>query len=440
MGGFTRPTEMCPLKLSALVIILATTEIYALPTDSFKEKRAIGIFNVVSFPNTVCISSSNSRNGTCYTGEECASRDGVASGSCADGFGVCCIISIGCGATSTENCTYLVQDSSTTPNVSPENGNGCTYKICPSDSSINRIRLDLSIFQIAGPGRAGDFDGVPNGIPVNTAARLYGRCIQDTFTVTGTRGPYPTICGTNSGQHMIVDTDGTTCVEARFSYGATATRMYTIHVTQYAFNNEMGGPPGCLQFYTGETGTAESFNYEGTTGARAANPGQHLQSHDYNVCVRPLAGRCIICWGTTVSGNVNAMRGSFGLSVSAAAALSQAVAGEAACLTDYVEILGGIVSAAAPANLAAFGAGNTQMGVDRFCGRFFAANAGVADTSVCTRQAPFSLRVNLNDNEATANQAQNMADMNEYADGAAAMATAPFGSMGFSLSFQQVTC
>ena len=56
------------------------------------------------------------------------------------------------------------------------------------------------------------------------------------------------------------------------------------------------------------------------------------------------------------------------------------------------------------------------------------------------RQAPFSLRVNLNDNEATANAAQNMADMNEYADGAAAMATAPFGSMGFSLSFQQVTC
>ena len=43
------------------------------------------------------------------------------------------------------------------------------------------------------------------------------------------------------------------------------------------------------------------------------------------------------------------------------------------------------MSAAAPANLAAFGAGNTQMGVDRFCGRFFAANAGVADTSVCSK-------------------------------------------------------
>ena len=30
-------------------------------------------------------------NGTCYTAEECASRDGVASGSCAEGYGVCCI-------------------------------------------------------------------------------------------------------------------------------------------------------------------------------------------------------------------------------------------------------------------------------------------------------------------------------------------------------------
>ena len=40
--------------------------------------------------NIHCTGSSN-RNGTCYTSEECENRDGVAAGSCADGFGVCCI-------------------------------------------------------------------------------------------------------------------------------------------------------------------------------------------------------------------------------------------------------------------------------------------------------------------------------------------------------------
>jgi len=384
-------------------------------------------------------------NGTCYTSEECASRDGTASGSCANGYGVCCLISIGCGMTSSENCTYLVQASTTNnPNVSPAGGNMCSYKICPMDSSITRIRFDLNTFQIAGPVVTPDADGTPNGIAVNTIANSLGRCIQDTFTVSGTRGPYPLICGLNTGQHMIVDTDGTTCAEVVFSYGtADATRSYNIHVTQYSFNNEMGGPPGCLQFYTGEEGRVESFNYLGIAGARAANPGAHLQSHDYRVCVRPLENMCIICWGTTNQGDVNTNRGSFGVSVSDAAAALQGKAGITECTQDYIEIVGGkgqFTAATAPANLAAFNPvalGNTE---DRFCGRFFGQHTGVTDASVCTRQVPFSLRVNFDDNEMTANQAQNMADMNEFADGAGAMATGPFGSMGFSLSFDQRPC
>ena len=30
-------------------------------------------------------------NGTCYTAEECSDKKGKASGSCANGFGVCCV-------------------------------------------------------------------------------------------------------------------------------------------------------------------------------------------------------------------------------------------------------------------------------------------------------------------------------------------------------------
>ena len=30
-------------------------------------------------------------NGTCYNKEECTNKGGVASGTCANGFGVCCL-------------------------------------------------------------------------------------------------------------------------------------------------------------------------------------------------------------------------------------------------------------------------------------------------------------------------------------------------------------
>ena len=84
----------------------------------------VPVFQVVRFPNDVCISS-GAKNGTCYTtkvigliyvhlrekfslnyqtsfqtqnyslillffSEECSSKGGVNAGSCASGFGVCC--------------------------------------------------------------------------------------------------------------------------------------------------------------------------------------------------------------------------------------------------------------------------------------------------------------------------------------------------------------
>ena len=72
------------------------------------------------------------------------------------------------------------------------------------------------------------------------------------------------------------------------------------------------------------------------------------------------------------------------------------MAGINLCLTDYVEIVGGQTfanAAAAPANLAAFAAVGAS--VDRFCGRFFAANAQVTDQSVCSKYTYSSLQIKL---------------------------------------------
>merc|ERR1719422_1696857 len=244
-------------------------------------------------------------NGTCYTAEECASRDGVASGSCAEGYGVCCIITVSCGGSTSENCTYLSQAASTTPNTDSDDLNQqCSYSICPRTSTVNRIRLDLMMFMIAPPTVPTALDGTAAG--TNDMQRAVGQCTGDTFQA----GNSPVICGANDGQHMIVDSDGSSCVTALFTFGGgTVNRRYTIHVIQYESTNEMGGPPGCLQFFTGATGLVQTFNWQ------TATTSTHLANQNYDVCVRKMIGMCVICWAPETTGSTaDTTTGSFGVS------------------------------------------------------------------------------------------------------------------------------
>ncbi len=91
-------------------------------------------------------------------------------GSCAEGFGVCCAceklrmifskrdsrmnecsstfpVTLECGDTSSQNVTYLVEESASPSDVGPS----CTYHVCPTDKNVCRIRLDLVAFNIAPP-------------------------------------------------------------------------------------------------------------------------------------------------------------------------------------------------------------------------------------------------------------------------------------------------
>jgi len=430
---------MGPFRTLALLAILGTT-VYALPNDQ-KDGKAIGIFNVVRFPNDVC-NTETAMNGTCYTAEECSDRDGIATGSCADGFGVCCVITLACGATTSENCTYLTLAAS--PTVADTS---CTYTICPASSTVSRIRLDLTMFNIAppfGPGTPTDRSGAAaNTAGTNSAT---GKCTMDTFQVTGSGGASPVICGSNDGQHLIVDTDGAACVTAAFSFGLdSATRNYRIHVIQYDRLNEMGGPAGCLQFFTGAMGTVNTFNWV------AVATSTHLANQDYDVCVRRLADRCSICWSPIITGIADAadadnnVQGTFGLSNALsedAVAKSGSGAGcelddEDATMdsNDYIIIPNGIQEGVANAVVV------QGAGADKFCGRFFnelAAGAFV-DTTICSRVTPFKISVFTDGIEKHAADAAVMAAKNEASAGVAG-GTEPLGTMGFSLGFQQVMC
>ena len=51
---------------------------------------------------------------------------------------------------------------------------------------------------------------------------------------------------------------GASCIRPSFSFGrdTTTQRRYTIKVTQFKCNDELGGPEGCLQYFTATTGKA----------------------------------------------------------------------------------------------------------------------------------------------------------------------------------------
>merc|ERR1712156_650692 len=418
-----------------------------------RDLKSIGIFNVVRFPNNVCDTNGN-MNGTCYTAEECTSRDGVATGSCADGYGVCCVITLSCGSTTTENCTYLQQVAATDPATDSDTSLACTYTICPATATVPRIRFDLTAMELSAPYETTQDGNAGGGLDASGAI---GQCNTHSFSVVGTGGPYPVICGTNNGQHLIADTDGKMCVTAVFKYGvATNSRSYTIHVIQYEEMNEMGGPAGCLQFFSGDTGTVNTFNWNGI-GAST-----HLANQNYDVCIRQRADRCRICWSTVgmVHGDSAAMTvGTFGVSNAGSAdgaGMAGADDGPDDCVltadqdsNDFVIIAGGIDAGAdmGAAGLNTNVVAPASIGMNRFCGRYFnfGGMANQADASICTRSTPFKLGVRFDGLESTgaAAMAVNMGqEGSQEASGTITGGTLdnPLATMGFSLGFTQLAC
>jgi len=381
-----------------------------------QEGKSISIFNVVKFPNDAC--EGNGQTGTCYTAEECSSIGGTNAGSCAEGYGVCCTISLTCtdasmSHSSSQNNTNLIMADTTNPPM------GCSYSICPMGTNVCRIRLDFETFTIAGPL-------VFTGNAANLAGGA-GNCVTDTFVATGSLGGSPVICGANQNQHMFVDTDGEQCASANFAFGGLTNinRQFNIRVMQYdCMDQENGGPSGCLQYFTAPEAIVSSFNYP--VGAAAvvnaiaggANNFQHLNNQNYAICFRRAAGNCALCFSPDV--RTAAIDQSFGLSVTAIAEMG---ATDAACLTDYLEIPGAMASQAL-----ALANPKTALGTYKNCGANLSGGAGATTTTVCTGELPFRIRFVSDANEANAAAAVAMSDLTAK------------GTVGFSLDFWQAAC
>merc|ERR1712110_805522 len=297
----------------AVCLFFATYSALALEeVPETRDEKLISTFQIVRFPNDVCIGS-NSRNGTCYTSAECSDKDGTSSGSCADGFGVCCTFVISkCGSSTSENLTYWTQPTTVS-------AGSCSLTVCPINEDICSIRLDLTTFVITGPStritlelnrRYGQVQGSRTVEYLGSTHAT--NCQADSFSVQGaspSTNP-PLVCGTLTGQHMYVEADTDRCNRLTFAfaekassavtmtnnYGITtlATRTWDITATQIECTSLTLPPPGCTQYFwsspTAATYTLTSANW------LTAGTSVHLANQHDRFCVRRERGKCTGCF------------------------------------------------------------------------------------------------------------------------------------------------
>lgn len=157
------------------------------------------------------------------------------------------------------NCTYLV--SPNYPSTYDESRT-CTMKITRMSDTC-QLRLDFEAFESIGPDE-------------------FGICQEDQFTVPGER-KFKYLCGTSPDNwHFYLDVNGQENPTI-FNFFTTATsfnRKFKIKVSMIECLQKV--PSGCGQYYTGDSGTIQSFNYGGF----------YLAEVDYGICFRKEKNRC----------------------------------------------------------------------------------------------------------------------------------------------------
>jgi len=399
--------------------------------------RNIPIFNVISFPNSPCAATSGF-NGTCYTASECTSKGGTSGGSCASSFGVCCVFSLACGSTSSENNTYAIMSAySTSSDADP-----CVYTFCRSSSDVCKLRLDFETMVLAAPFSISATSVLADG-------KKTGDCLTDTFSVSNPGGNSPpVICGTNTGQHMFVPASSL-CndVNINVDTGSTVlTRQWQIKVTQYECGSEMAPEQECLQYHTASTGTLATFNWDFVTSATAVAAAQtHLSSQEYAICIRRARSYCSICYTPQIH-NTGAALSSFGLSASSNGGptvqsavgtycTGNTVIGAAIANNigqgDYIEIV----------NLqTAPGTSGTVSTIGKVCGSYFNVASGqTTHITMCSFSTPFKIQVHTDANEAIGASPIPATDL-DHSENHAVITGSGSGYQGFYLAYFQNSC
>ena len=238
------------------------------------------------------------------------SAGGTASGTCASGFGVCCVVSKTCGGSSSTNNTYLEQTTTTV-------AASCSYTICPISTDICGIRIEFETFVMAG---------------ASSSTFTKGDCVDDSLVVSSPGAPAaPRVCGTLSGQHMYLPY-ASSCHTFTASIGATDTstsRSWSMRVAQIECTNPLLPPSGCLQYMTGTTGYIQSFGWNGNDAGTTVSTAAHQNNQRYSICFRREEGYCSMEYSTPAAA----------FSVGGDSSIAgQSLFGDLACFEDYLQI------------------------------------------------------------------------------------------------------
>merc|ERR1711971_1327438 len=322
------PLETLSKMFKGMIVIFAAV----LTAATAKEAKAFSLFNVVTFNNDACTSTSittqsGARIGQCFTAEECTAKGGTASGGCAMGFGTCCLFTQSvCGGQVDNNCTHIQNDgfptalTGTATTALPN----CNYQINKAQADVCSLRLDFLTFNT----QAGNV-----ALLAAAVGGTAGAC-RDTFgIITNTNGAQvtPVICGQNDGQHMYIDIGPAESATATIGFtfmALAATGSWEIKVTQLECGNPMTPPDGCLQWHTGSAGQLTTFNFAGN--------GLHLANQNYNICIRQEMG--MTCTVYTVCAAIAGQGSPYSLSYVAPAAAVGVL--ESGCTLDFIEISG----------------------------------------------------------------------------------------------------
>jgi len=329
------PLETLSKMFKGMIVIFVAVFTVA----AAKEAKAFSLFNVVTFQNDACTSTSittnsGARSGQCFTAEECTAKGGTASGGCAMGFGTCCLFTqTTCGGQVDNNCTHIQNDGFPTALTGTAQAAlpNCNYQINKAQADVCSLRLDFLTFNT----QAGDFAAATGGAAAGTMDSL-GAC-RDTFSVvTNTNGgDTPVVCGQNDGEHMYIDIGPSETATATIGFtfmALAATRSWEIKVTQLECGNPMSPPDGCLQYHTGSAGQLTTFNFAGNA--------LHLADQNYNICIRQEMG--MTCTVYTVCAAIAGQGLPYSLSNldAAGAAATAKGASDFQCTEDFIEIAG----------------------------------------------------------------------------------------------------
>jgi len=411
--------------------------------------RNLSVFNVVSFPNSVCGATSG-YNGTCYTATECTTLGGTASGTCASSFGVCCVFSIACGASTSANNSYAIISSYSISTDSDP----CTYTFCKTNNDVCKLRIDFDTMVLSPPGGFTTY-AAPLPAGASDDSITAGDCNTDSLTVTNPGGNVPpTICGYNTGQHMFVPASSQ-CnqINIDIDTGSTSTtRLWQIKVTQYECGNLMAPEQDCLQYLTASSGTVASFNWDTSSSTVSSTSQFHLSSQYYDICIRRARSYCSICYSPQVVGSSTAplAAASYGLSASSDPTGAAAIAAAGSTCTgvttlapgatagnlgqgDYLDITGlqtgtgtsGLVSTAT---------------FNRICGAFW-ATSGTAHATLCSWATPFKIGVHFDADESLADPTVAVTpNFNLFENDLSATGAGGYGTSGFYLAYWQNSC